>query len=82
MSMQQAGIETVIPKNGRAYTVIEVPSERNPAKKYRVDIVNQRCSCPAWIFQKGTRKPCKHLKALGFGEQTSVVETVNGVTYL
>lgn len=47
------------------YTVIEVPSMSNPDKKYRVDVTNQRCSCPAWTFSK-TRGPCKHLISLGF----------------
>ena len=22
------------------------------------------CSCPSWIFQKGSRKDCKHIKSL------------------
>jgi hypothetical protein len=21
------------------------------------------CDCPAWIFQRGVRKPCKHIKS-------------------
>lgn len=47
--------------------VIEVRSMTNPKKVYRVDVVNGRCSCPEWIFQKGgQRKPCKHLKAMEF----------------
>lgn len=52
---------------GVAYDVVEVQSKSNPAKKYVVDLTHGRCSCPAWIFQKGgERKPCKHLKGLGF----------------
>lgn len=48
--------------------VIEVPSSRGD-KKYRVDLTYGRCSCPAWVYQKGGgRKPCKHLKALGYVE--------------
>lgn len=54
--------------NGRPYTVVEVPSERDPSKVYRVDLVNVRCSCPGWIFSRGGRKLCKHLRALGFSE--------------
>lgn len=50
----------------RHYTVIEVPSSRNPSKKYRVDITNKRCSCPAWIY-RSPRVPCKHLRGLGIG---------------
>lgn len=45
--------------------VIEIRSTSNPKKIYRVDVVNGRCSCPAWIFQRGKRKPCKHLEAMG-----------------
>lgn len=49
------------------WDVIEVPSESNPAKTYRVDVTNGRCSCPAWKFQKdGERNICKHLRKLGF----------------
>ncbi|MDH4164757.1 MAG: SWIM zinc finger family protein [Nitrospirota bacterium] len=25
---------------------------------------NYSCSCPAWIFQRGERKACKHIKSL------------------
>jgi len=49
------------------WDIIEVPSMSNPNKKYRVDVTNGRCSCPAWIFQRGgERKPCKHLLKWGF----------------
>lgn len=49
--------------------VIEVKSQSNPNKMYRVDLTNGRCSCPAWIHQKGgVRKPCKHLRSLGYSE--------------
>lgn len=49
--------------------VVEVRSKSNPNKNYRVDLTNGRCSCPAWIFQKGgVRKPCKHLRELGYEE--------------
>ncbi len=46
--------------------VVEVNSKSNPNKKYRVDLTHGRCSCPAWVFQKGERQPCKHLRELGF----------------
>jgi hypothetical protein len=52
------------------WDVIEVPSESNPARKYRVDVTFGRCDCPAWKFKRpgsdGRRDPCKHLSALGF----------------
>lgn len=52
------------------WDVCEVASKTNPNKKYRVDMTFGRCSCPAWINTRpdanGSRKPCKHLKALGF----------------
>jgi predicted nucleic acid-binding Zn finger protein len=32
---------------------------------YRVDTINGRCSCPAWIFSRKGSKRCKHLDALG-----------------
>ena len=48
--------------------VIEVNSMTS-SKVYRVDVTYGRCSCLAWIYQKGGgRKPCKHLRALGFVE--------------
>lgn len=55
--------------------VVEVRSMSNPNKLYRVDLTNGRCSCPAWIFQKGgVRKPCKHLRALGYYETSALPE--------
>ena len=49
--------------------VIEIRSQSNPNKTYRVDTVNGRCSCPSWIFQKGkVRTPCKHLRQMGYTE--------------
>jgi hypothetical protein len=75
--------ELVNSKQGR-YTVIEVPSESNPNVVYRVDVTNQRCSCPAWKFSKGHTRMCKHLRSLGFTELLRPVkpEVVNGVQYL
>lgn len=52
--------------------VVEVNSMTS-SKVYRVDLTYGRCSCPAWIYQKGGgRKPCKHLRALGFEENMDV----------
>lgn len=56
------------------YLVALVPSESNPDKFYRVDVVNQRCSCPAWKFTRGHDKACKHLRALGF-QRDVVIES-------
>lgn len=58
----------VVVRKGEVYTVVEVLSESNPNKTYRVDVTNHRCDCPAWEFTKarqGVRKSCKHLLALG-----------------
>jgi len=55
--------------------VVEVKSKSNPNKMYRVDLTNGRCSCPAWIHAKGgIRKPCKHLRELGFVEMPTITE--------
>jgi predicted nucleic acid-binding Zn finger protein len=62
-------MEVVTPKNGRTYTVIEVPSGSNPSLFYRVDVVNGRCSCKGWTMhanKDGSRNTCKHLRQLGF----------------
>lgn len=62
-------VEMVIPTSGRAYGIVEVQSDSNPNKKYRVDISNRRCSCQGWTMHArsdGTRNSCKHLRALGF----------------
>lgn len=52
------------------WDIVEVKSDSNPNKKYRVDMTHGRCDCPAWIFQKSkvgeTRAICKHLRKLGF----------------
>jgi predicted nucleic acid-binding Zn finger protein len=57
--------------------VIEVHSDRTPGVVYRVDLINGRCSCPAWKFQKGgARLPCKHLRGLGF---LNVLPTTRGI---
>ena len=53
--------------------VVEVNS-MTTSKVYRVDLTYGRCSCPAWIYQKGGgRKPCKHLRSLGFVEAVEAV---------
>jgi len=51
------------------WDTVQVKSRSNPDVSYTVDMTFGRCSCPAWKFSKainGVRKPCKHLKALGF----------------
>jgi hypothetical protein len=49
------------------WDIVMVPSDSNPSKFYTIDITHGRCSCPAWIHQKGgQRYPCKHLQRLGF----------------
>lgn len=76
--------ETVSTKHDH-YTVVMVPSTRDPSKMYRVDVVNRRCSCPGWIYQRGPHsqhKLCKHLKALGFKEPGKPEPMVqNGVLF-
>jgi predicted nucleic acid-binding Zn finger protein len=65
-SEKQIGrLEVIQQKSGSTYVVVEVPSQSNPDKMYRVDLTNGRCSCPAWTFNRD-RKPCKHLRALGY----------------
>jgi hypothetical protein len=61
--LSQPKFEVVDRKNGK-YAVMTVPSS-DGKREYRVDITNQRCSCPAWVFSK-ERRTCKHLKAFGF----------------
>lgn len=49
------------------WDIVTVHSESNPKITYTVDMTHGRCSCPAWIHQKGgERKICKHLRRLGF----------------
>lgn len=67
---------------GQRYTVVLVPSVSDPTKTYRVDVVNQRCDCPAWKFSRGGRKLCKHLRQLGFAERQMVAEPTTPVTRL
>jgi len=63
-------IEVVAETLGR--DTIEIRSKTSTETTYKVDTVNGRCSCPAWKFQSGgARKPCKHLKAMGYGELKS-----------
>ena len=67
------------------WDIIEVPSSSG-TKMYRVDVTHGRCSCPAWVMQKGgERKLCKHLRDLGFKQliETSDVEfTEKSSTYV
>ena len=50
------------------WDMVLVESDSKSGKYYRVDVTFGRCNCPAWTHQKGERKPCKHLRALGFKE--------------
>lgn len=81
----QPKVEVVRSKN-KVYTVLEVLSS-DGTKSYRVDVTNQRCSCPAWKFSGG-RRLCKHLKSLGFTELVAKakaekpVNQADGWTYL
>jgi hypothetical protein len=59
------GQPEIVVRHGETYAVVTVTSASNPNTTYRVDVMNQRCSCPAWTFSR-ERKPCKHLLALGF----------------
>ena len=71
LNLSTSRVEVVQPKSGRAYAVIEVPSSSNPNKSYRVDVINLRCSCPAWTHARpvgGVRLMCKHLRGLGFND--------------
>jgi len=45
--------------------VIEIRSTSRPDVTYRVDMVNGRCSCPAWKFSRNGARTCKHLRELG-----------------
>ncbi len=57
------------------WDIVRTPSQSNPDKYYTVDMTHGRCSCPAWIFQKGgERHPCKHLRKLGFNRVVPVYE--------
>jgi hypothetical protein len=69
-TLQRMGAEA-LPENKGYINRVQIPSSSSD----RVYVVAQAkatgqwsCSCPAHIFQKGgTRKPCKHLQALGLG---------------
>lgn len=62
-----ASLKAEVRKDGsNLYTVLMVPSDSNPKIEYTVDVTNGRCSCPAWKFQRGVRKTCKHLNRVGF----------------
>lgn len=75
MKYAESTIFSDVPGHDGKAIVVEVFSKSNPNKKYRVDLTNGRCSCPSWIFQKGgVRKPCKHLRELGYEElKTEIV---------
>lgn len=55
---------SVVRRGNMHYAVIEVPSNSNPNKMYRVDVTNKRCSCRGWTMHF-PRRPCIHLKSLG-----------------
>lgn len=84
--MRQYAVTKMVPftkATPHGWDIIEVPSMSNPNKKYRVDVTNGRCDCPAWIFQRGgDRKPCKHLRKWGFvqlaAQGTQLQETKQG----
>jgi hypothetical protein len=69
MEQLTLALTEVVRTKSTQYTVLEVASTSNPNVKYRVDITNGRCSCPAWKFKRGGRTLCKHLLALGATEQ-------------
>lgn len=54
--------------NGK--TLVDVQSESDPTCKYEVDLVHLRCSCLGWRFTKGRFRLCKHLRALGYTEDS------------
>ena len=64
----------------------EIASMTNPAKSYSVTLVTENlkpgvqphffCSCPAYIYQKGMRKACKHIKTLGLQLSGQVQQVV------
>ena len=63
----------VADRDGDVIWVASMTSNR----RYKVDLVHGRCSCPSWIYQRGgSRKPCKHLRALGF---TETLESTKGI---
>lgn len=55
------------------WDIVEVKSQSNPNKVYRVDMTHGRCSCPAWVNSRD-KKPCKHLKGLGFKQLIETAE--------
>ena len=59
--------EVEVPAVNGKPIIIEVASQSNPNKMYKMDITLGRCSCPAWTMNaKNGRKVCKHLRAFGF----------------
>lgn len=64
----------VVVRGQQAYGVFTIQSEGSNAV-YRVDVTNGRCSCPSWKFARpgadGQRAPCKHLRQLGYTENTA-----------
>ena len=53
--------------SAHGWDTVQVKSKSTPGKTYTVDMTFGRCSCPAWIYQRGgERAICKHLRMLGF----------------
>jgi len=54
--------------NERYVTVGMVPRSSDRRKNWKVKLDKARglltCNCPAWIFQRGERHPCKHIQAI------------------
>lgn len=71
----ESTVFSTVPNADGSPVIVEVASRSNPDKKYRVDLTNGRCSCPGWIFQRGHRSPCQHLKDLGYYD----VQQVNAI---
>lgn len=65
IKVRRAGVEVEVVPGSLGNDVIEIRSTSNPNVVYRVDVVNGRCSCPAWKFSRNGSRICKHLKAMG-----------------
>lgn len=76
MALSILSTEVVQRGNAKPYAVFTISNGAGAA--YRVDITNGRCDCPAWKFARaganGKRPLCKHLKSLGYSENTVVVQ--------
>lgn len=66
--MAEGGAADKHSKNGWS-RVAEVRSSSDPSKFYVIGVRSLKtgkqqigCSCPGWIYAKGDKKPCKHIK--------------------